>query len=106
MFDFTDNEQFSNLDCMIVQLGRCEVVVANEVLEDSSIGKKLRAIFDDHDISVSGCKKALFKKPSTDIFEKLGTAPTHVTNSAEVILLCTPPMRMKLMHQQCRLNDH
>lgn len=83
MFDFSDNDHFSNLDCLIVQLGECEVIIAVENLEDRT-GKKLQTIFNDHKISVSTCKKSAFKVDSSDLFMKLGTAATHITNSAEI----------------------
>lgn len=83
MFDFTDNEQFSNLDCLIMQLGSCEAIVATEVME-GPYGKKISTIFDDHNVSMSTCKKSSFKNTDTDVFGKLGTAATHITNSAEV----------------------
>jgi DNA mismatch repair protein MSH2 len=100
MFDFSDNDHFSNLDCLIVQLGECEVIVAAENLEDRT-GKKLQAIFSDHNLSVSTCKRSAFKIDSSDPFLKLGTAATHITNSAEI----ERPLGLLCLHCLCNQLD-
>jgi hypothetical protein len=86
-----DNEQLSNVDNLLVQIGACSLVLPDDFeARGHPEGKKLRELLLSHDssaVSVQYCKKSLFKKTAgeaTAMLTKVVGVDTHKTNSAEV----------------------
>lgn len=89
LYDFLDNEQFSNFDCFLVQVGSC-VLLAPEDLEDESKAdhRKLRRILDGRSsqVSVQFVKKSMYKKgENQDLLRKIVGKESHEANVAEVV---------------------
>ena len=86
-----DNEQLSNVDNLLMQIGACVLVLPDDMEARNHVeGKKVRELLmsrDEASVTVSYCKKSLFKKPSgegTAMLTRLVGVDTHKTNSAEV----------------------
>lgn len=86
LFDFLDNDQLTNLDCLLTQLGDSSVILPDD-LESSSEWKKARHVFNDHMLTnFTVVKKSTFKKAgAASLLIKLTGVETHLTNSAEVL---------------------
>jgi len=83
LFEFADNDQFSNLDSLIVQLGACSLLIPEDI-QDSADGKKIQLVVDDHSVDVNYCKKSTFKlSAASGVLVKLSGVDTYVTNTAE-----------------------
>jgi DNA mismatch repair protein MSH2 len=86
LYDFMDNEQYSNLDAFLVQMG-ASVLYLSEEYEDSSKGdgRKLFNLSEGKGMERVYTKKSLFTKKS-DVGQnllKLCGKQTHATNVAE-----------------------
>lgn len=87
LFDFLDNEQYSNLDCFLVQVGACTVLVADDIADAATPDmRKIHRIFENRpQTTVRTVKKQLFKKTdSSDMIRKLVGKDNHETTVAEV----------------------
>jgi len=85
LYDFMDNEQFSNLDSFLVQMGSC-ILYLSEEYEDVFKGdaKKINNLCEGKDIEKIYSKKSLFtKKGGAEAIAKLCAVQTHFTNVAE-----------------------
>lgn len=97
----SDNDQLSNLDNLLVQLGRCSLLLPADLEErNHPDGRKLRELLSSRSVSaaaeentVSGSvtlfytKRSLFKRPAgeaTALLSRLVGGDTHRTNTAEV----------------------
>ena len=90
----SDNEQLSNVDNLLVQIGACCLLLPDDLqARGHPEGKKLRELLLGRDlssgapVSVQYCKKSLFKKTAgeaTTMLTKMVGVDTHKTNSAEV----------------------
>ena len=76
-----------------MQVGACLLLLPDDMeARGHAEGKKLREMllsYDDNSVTVTYCKKSLFKKTSSDVtamLTKLVGVDTHETNSAEVQL--------------------
>ena len=87
LYDFLDNEQYSNLDCFLVQVGACTVLVADDVADAATPDlRKVRRILENRlQTAVQAVKKQMFKKmDSSDMIRKLVGKDNHETTVAEV----------------------
>ena len=86
LFDFFDNDQFSNLDAFLVQMGSCILYISEE-FENSFTGdgKKVANICDGKDVERVFVKKSFWgkKAEAESAISKLSGKQTHVTNVAE-----------------------
>ena len=67
LIDFIDNEQYSNLDTLFIQIGKCVLYLSDEY-EDAAKGdaKKIKSHIEGKDIDIVYVKKSLYtKKPDT-----------------------------------------
>jgi DNA mismatch repair protein MSH2 len=85
LYDFMDNEQFSNLDSFLVQMGSCILYVSEEYQDiHKGDGKKINNLCEGRDIERVFSKKSLFtKKGGAEAIAKLCPTQTHFTNVAE-----------------------
>lgn len=85
LYDFMDNEQFSNLDSFLVQMGSCVLYVSEEYQDIyKGDGKKINNLCEGRDIERVFSKKSLFaKKGGAEAIAKLCATQTHFTNMAE-----------------------
>jgi hypothetical protein len=86
LFDFIDNEQFSNLDSFFIQIGVCKVLIPEEGNDKSCpYYKKLHHVVDNRNLELVFVKKTLYKKSENiDIVSRLVGDQTYMTNSVEV----------------------
>jgi hypothetical protein len=87
LYDFLDNDQFSNLDSFLIQIGQCIVVVADEIEDNSKAdNRKVRRILEGcPQVGVQTVKKTMFKRAdSCDILRRLVGKESHESTVAEV----------------------
>lgn len=89
LFEFDENEQFSNLDAFLVQIGACTIYLSED-FEDKSKGdgkKIFNNVLQGKDFEVVFVKNAFFQGQSADLAAKvlrLTGKATHSTNVAEM----------------------
>jgi DNA mismatch repair protein MSH2 len=86
LIDFIDNEQFSNFDALLIQVGSCKLCVSEEYQDISKgDGKKLHNIMQSKNIEVLYMKKSFFtRKPDTSSrIEKLCGSISHAATVAD-----------------------
>ena len=86
LFEFQDNEQFSNLDCFLNQIGNVILFLSDEISEKSKgDDRKIFYIVSSKDMEVRPTKKALFLKKSETMNSvvKLIGKTSHTSNSVE-----------------------
>ena len=81
--DFMDNDQLSNVDTMLVRIGRCKVYVTDGVDNylTNKVYKNLLAILVDRDCDIFKVKQNLFCKSKSDIESSLLKLIGHVSQS-------------------------
>ena len=87
LYDFLDNDQFSNLDSFLIQIGQCIVVIADDIEDNSKAdNRKVRRILEGcPQITVQMVKKSLFKRvDSNDLLRRLVDKESHESTVAEV----------------------
>jgi DNA mismatch repair protein MSH2 len=87
LYDFLDNDQYSNLDSFLVQIGACTVLLPEEMADNSKAdSRKVNRILDGRpQTSVEAVKSKLFRRAdNTDVIHKLVGKDSHETNVAEV----------------------
>ena len=86
LYDFMDNEQLSNLDSFLVQMGSCIIYLSDEFDNiHKGDGKIIHNICEGKSIERVVLKKTSFNKTNevANIILKLCGKQTHVTNVAE-----------------------
>jgi DNA mismatch repair protein MSH2 len=86
LFEFVDNDQFSNLDCFLNQIGQCVMYLSEDINEKAKgDDRKIFNIVAGKDVEVRPAKKACFLKKSETINSvvKLIGKTSHTTNSVE-----------------------
>ena len=87
LFEFLDNEQFSNFDCFLNQIGNVVLYLSDEFNDHSKgDGRKIHNIASSKDIDIQYLKKALFLKKAetmTSVLRLLGGKTSHTSNSVE-----------------------
>ncbi len=90
LFDFIDNEQYSNLDSFLVQIGTCDLFLSED-LEDGGVeSRKVRRVLDGRAalLQMEFVKKSNFKRPDiSDLVRKLVSRESHESTVAEVIFI-------------------
>ena len=87
LYDFLDNDQYSNLDCLLVQTGACIVVMTEDIADTSKAdNRKIHRMLDGRSqITLKLAKKQFFRKYDCgEVIRKLVGKDTHETNVAEV----------------------
>lgn len=87
LYDFLDNEQYSNLDSFLVQVGACVAIVAEDTGENSKAdSRKVNRILEGRPLTtLQVVKKQLFKRTdNSDVIRKLVGKDSHETNVAAV----------------------
>jgi hypothetical protein len=88
LYDFLDNEQFSNFDCFLVQLGSCVILAPDDLEDESKVDhRKLRRILDarSSQVSVQFVKRSMYKKTDNqELLRKIVGKESHEANVAEV----------------------
>lgn len=90
LYDFLDNDQYSNLDCFLVQVGACVILVPEDLGDlTKADNRKMMCIFENRpQVVVERVKRQLFKRTdSSDIVRKLVAKENHETAVAEVKIL-------------------
>jgi DNA mismatch repair protein MSH2 len=91
LYDFIDNDRYTNLDYFLNQLGSCVTLLLSEDIPESSDGKKILMIIQEYSLKVVYCKKSLFRSVgSAEIIEKLISEKNYASNSVEVASLHHP----------------
>jgi hypothetical protein len=88
LYDFHENDRYTNLDCFLNQLDpSCQILLSDE-LPETNDGKKILNLIQDYSFSsVTYCKKALFRPiGSAEMIDKLIGIRNYASNSAEVFL--------------------
>lgn len=81
--DFIDNEQFSILDSLLVQIGSCRLILSEEYEQGKGDAKKLSNLFQRKDIDIIYLKKTIFKRgESATKLEKI-CGKSFIINAAE-----------------------
>lgn len=86
LYEFVDNDQFSNLDSLLNQVGNVLVYLSDEFQDfTKGDGRKLHNLFESKSLEVIFLKKSCFsKKPETQgLLLKLVGNATHATNIVE-----------------------
>jgi DNA mismatch repair protein MSH2 len=88
LYDFIDNDRYTNLDYFLNQLGSSTLILSEDVPE-SSDGKKILTVIQEYSPPVVYCKRSFFRSVgSAEIVEKLIREKNYASNSVEV---CPPP---------------
>jgi len=86
LYEFLDNEQFSVLDSLLIQIGQCTVFLSEE-MNDNNCKNDIRRItnlFYGRDITLKFVKKSCFiKKNVGSAIAKMVGKSTHILNVAE-----------------------
>ena len=89
LYDFLDNDLYSNFDCFLIQIGGC-VLIVPETLRDATDAdsRKICRLLESHsNISLRFVKKNQFKhSDNTNIIRRLVGKDNHETTVAEVLL--------------------
>lgn len=90
LYDFLDNDQYSNLDCFLVQVGTCILLLPDDLCDNSKAdNRKISRIFEGRQhVPLQMVKKQLFKRvDNTDVIRRLVGRDNHETNVAEVVIV-------------------
>jgi DNA mismatch repair protein MSH2 len=86
LFEFCDNDQYSNLDCFLNQIGNCVMFLSGEITDKSKgDDRKIYNIVSAKEIEILPTKKVLFVKKgeTANSLLKLVGRTSHTTNSVE-----------------------
>ena len=86
LYDFHENDRYTNLDCLLNQLDpTCQLLVSEE-LPETNDGKKILNLIQDYSFSsVIYCKRNSFRSiGSSEMIDKLIGIRNYSSNSAEV----------------------
>ena len=86
LFEFIDNDQFSNLDCFLNQIGTAVLYLSEEYNDKAKgEGRKIFNIVSSKDVELQYLKKNCFVKKNetmTSVLKLIGKT-THTSNSVE-----------------------
>ena len=72
LFEFLDNDQFSSLDILFIQLGAGTIILSDEYLEKKKgDNKKIQDIIQETSCDVIHLKRTLFKNNNIETIRKL-----------------------------------
>lgn len=100
LYDFLDNDQYSNLDCFLVQIGVCIILISDDLGDNSKAdNRKIGRILESRaHTKVETVKKQFFKKVDTsDVISRLVGRENHETTVAEVPYLANCVLDMCLV---------
>lgn len=87
LYDFTDNEQFSHLDTLLVQIGDCNLLLSEDFQDASKgDGKKINNLLERKNIEVNFMKRSYFqtKESNKALLEKIcGSSSNNILSIAE-----------------------
>ena len=62
VYQFVDNDQFSNLDSFLLQIGPCVLYLSEELEDKKAEGRKIQNLVQERDIELVFVKKAFFRR--------------------------------------------
>jgi len=85
LFEFLDNEQFSNFDSLLLSIGDCEICLPEEISDQSKLdNRKILGLIKGKNLVQHNVNKSLFKSANIDeALRKLVGDSSHVVNVAD-----------------------
>ena len=106
LFEFHENDQYNNLDSLMIQIGACTVYLPEEDMSKSD-ARKIQIVLDKEGVETIRVKKSLYK--SADVSEqllKLVGQTTHSTTTANTSCPLAFPAISVLLNKLKLMDDH
>jgi len=107
LYEFYDNEQFSNVDGFLLSIGDCELYLSEDI-EDlgKTDNRKLQNLFKNKNLSLCYVKRSFFRKNEVATsLRKLMGKDTHFSNTAETEMSIAYPCIECLIQKLGLLED-